>query len=347
MEKPNIFIGSSSEGLPIAEAVFRLLSRDWRAKLWTHQLFLPGNYPLEALEAELKVCDFAVLVASPDDELVKRGIPQSAMRDNLLLEFGLFSGFLGRRRAFFLCPSAPEISLPSDLLGIIPAKYDAGRVATGGDERIAAVQNACLDINEVIRDEWAAILRSRAEELAALRASQECQAVRRLYTVASKFRDTLVAVQRDALTAISDRPAFEQIKKMTALELIKITQSCAEDARIAGVEEDLEVLRAATNNALLDLPFPVELAIGKQAAKQRAVDIGMQALGGLLSGRDPVRQAQDEVETEIRNRVSELRDRYAEWWDKHGPALQSASNRMQDALFGAMFTVTAERTSIK
>ena len=65
MEKPNVFIGSSSEGLPIAEAAFRLLSRDSKAKLWTHQLFLPGRYPLEVLESELRVSDFAVLVASP------------------------------------------------------------------------------------------------------------------------------------------------------------------------------------------------------------------------------------------------------------------------------------------
>jgi predicted nucleotide-binding protein len=99
--KPNVFIGSSSEGLPIAEAVFRLLSREANAKLWTHQLFLPGQYPLEVLEAELRANDFAVLVASPDDEIVKRGISESAMRDNLLLEFGLFSGVLGRKRTFF------------------------------------------------------------------------------------------------------------------------------------------------------------------------------------------------------------------------------------------------------
>ena len=147
------------------------------------------------------------------------------------------------------------------------------------------------------------ILRSREEQLASLRASQECQAVRRLYTVASKFRDTLVAVQRDALSAISDRPAFEQIKKAAAEEAMKITESCAEDARTAGVEEDLEMLRVATSDALLDLPFPQELAIGNQGTRQRAVDLGMQALGGFLSGRDPMKQVQDDVEAEIRNRI--------------------------------------------
>lgn len=347
MGKPVVFIGSSSEGLPIAEAVSRNLSRDSSPKLWTQQLFLPGQYPFEVLEAQLRVSDFAVLVASPDDEIVKRGVLQSAMRDNLLLEFGLFSGALGRRRAFFLCPNEPKISLPSDVLGIINANYDAERVAAGGDKRAAAVQDACLDIKRVIHHEWASLLRSRQEELATLRASQEFQAVRRLYTVASKFRDALVAVQRDALSAISDQPAFEQLKKVAAQELINITESFAEDARIAGVEEDLESLRIATSNALQDLPFPKELSIGKQAARQRTADLGMQALGGLLSGRDPMRDVQNEIEAEIRNRVSALRDRYAEWWDKHAPVLQNASSRMQDALFSAMFTATSEKTLLR
>jgi Predicted nucleotide-binding protein containing TIR-like domain len=347
MEKPNVFIGSSSEGLPIAEAVFRLLSREVNAKLWTHQLFLPGQYPLEVLEAELRTNDFAVLIASPDDEIVKRGIPQSAMRDNLLLEFGLFSGVLGRRRTFFLCPSVPEIALPSDLLGIIPAKYDAERVGRGGGDRTAAVQNACIDINEVIRNEWASMLRSRQEEFAALRASQECQAVRRLYTVATKFRDALVAVQRDAFSAISDRPAFEEIKRQAAAELIKITESFAEDAKIAGVEEDLEMLRVATNNALIGLPFPQELVIEEEASRQRAVDLEKQALDDLRNGRDPVSRLQGEMETEIRTRLSGLQDRYAEWWDKHAVVLQNAFNRMQDTLFGVMFNVTRERTPVK
>ena len=191
------------------------------------------------------------------------------------------------------------------------------------------------------------LLRSRQEELATLRASQECQAVQRLYTVASKFREALVAIQRDALSAISDRSAFEQLKKVAAQEPINITESFAEDARIAGVEEDLESLRIATSNALRDLPFPQELAIGKQAAMQRTVDLGMQALDGFLSGRDAVRDVQNEVEAEIRNRISALRDRYAEWWDKHAAVLQSASSRMQDELFSAMFAITREKTLAK
>ena len=49
MLKPKIFIGSSSEGLRIAEALFAYLSPNAEPKLWTHELFLPGQYPLEVL----------------------------------------------------------------------------------------------------------------------------------------------------------------------------------------------------------------------------------------------------------------------------------------------------------
>ena len=70
MEKPRVFIGSSTEGLPIAEPVFTRLSRDSTPTLWTNQLFLPGQYPLEALEKKLHRHFFAVLVASPDDEMM-------------------------------------------------------------------------------------------------------------------------------------------------------------------------------------------------------------------------------------------------------------------------------------
>ena len=52
MENPRVFIGSSSEGLAIAEAIFAHLSHETKPKLWTHELFLPGHYPMESLEKQ-------------------------------------------------------------------------------------------------------------------------------------------------------------------------------------------------------------------------------------------------------------------------------------------------------
>ena len=142
MEKPPVFIGSSTEGLRIAEAVFAHLSQETKPKLWTHQLFQPGEYPMETLEKQIRQHSFAIIVASPDDQIVKRGVTSPAMRDNLLLEFGLFVGALGRKHTFFLCPNTPKIELPSDMLGITVASYDRARVDGGSDE-VAAVRERC------------------------------------------------------------------------------------------------------------------------------------------------------------------------------------------------------------
>ena len=156
MQKPAVFIASSTDGLRIAEAVFACLSRDTNPTLWMNQIFLPGEYPLEVLEKQLRRHSFAVIVASPDDQIIKRDVLLPAMRDNLLLEFGLFSGVLGRKHTFFVCPSTPQISLPSDIFGIITANYDAER-AGSIDDTSAAVQVACQQIRDVIVEEWVAM----------------------------------------------------------------------------------------------------------------------------------------------------------------------------------------------
>jgi hypothetical protein len=164
----------------------------------------------------------------------------------------------------------------------------------------------------------------------------------RLYAVSSRFRDTLVAVQRDAVALISDRPGFEQVKSRAADELARIAESCAQDARTAAAEEELNALWVITAEALLALPFPEELSIGRESSKHRAVDVGIQAIGSLLGGGDPVRHVQDEVEAEIRSRMTGLRRRYSEWWDKYAASLQSAANQMQDKLFLALEKVASE-----
>lgn len=336
MEKPSVFIGSSSEGHAIAEAVFAHLDRETTPFLWSHQLFLPGQYPLEALEKQLKRHSFAVLVASPDDEIVKRDIASPSMRDNLLLEFGLFAGALGRRRAFFICPSSPRIELPSDLLGVITATYDATRVTGGLDDLAAAVQTPCQQIREVIREEWQATLEREAQLASQVRASEESQTIRRLYTVATRLRDALMVVQRDAFAAFSDRSAFEDIKGRAVEEVHTIADSYREDAKRVGVGQELEQLRVVTSDALLDLPFPQELSRGMEAAKQEAINVGFEALDMFLRGGDPMGHVKGVAAEEAGSRLSSLGQRYSRWWERHSPHLHRATATMQDALFEAL-----------
>lgn len=343
MLKPRVFIASSSEGLNIAEATFAQLSRDTTPTLWTNQLFVPGRYPLEVLEKEVRRNSFALLVASPDDEVLKRGVASPAMRDNLLFEFGLFAGVLGRQRVFFVCPDRPRVELPSDLFGIVMATYDAERVAGTLDERAAAVQVACQQIRGAISEEWERFQRAEAESIERLRASAESQAIRRLNTVAIGLRDSLISVQRDAFAAFSNLSAFNDVKKRAADEVGRIAASFATDAKVIGVEGELEQLRAVTNGALLDLPFPRELSLGKQASRQQAVNVGIRAFNTFMQGGDAIGHVQDAAATEAGGRLSSLGQRYTEWWERNAPGIQNATARMQDALFNRLIALSSSR----
>jgi hypothetical protein len=299
------------------------------------------------LEKELRRHDFAVLIASPDDEVFKRGVTMPAMRDNLLLEFGLFSGALGRRRTFFVCPDSPRIELPSDLLGMLTATYNTGRVALSAADRAAAVQSACGQMREVIVAEWGHIQESEAELAGKIRAAKETQSVQRLYTVATRLRDALFGLQRDAFAALSDRPVFDQVKRSTADEVRSIAESFREDARIVRVEAELDELQFRTHDALVDLPFPEELSLGRAASRQRAMGVGIDAINTFFRGGDPMQHVQDVVSEEASGRLSSLSARYSDWWQKHCPKLQEATARLQDALTNAVIKVAAEQSRRK
>ncbi|HEV8393606.1 MAG TPA: nucleotide-binding protein [Vicinamibacterales bacterium] len=331
--KPNVFIGSSSEGLPVAEAVFAGLSRDTSPTLWTHQLFLPGEYPLEALEAQLRRHSFAVLVASPDDQLLTRGETAPAMRDNLLLEFGLFAGVLGRRHAFFVCPDQPAIHLPSDLAGVVVAHYDGHRAALGASERAAAVQVACQQIREAIHREWDLQQRTRAQMASQVRASEKGRALQRLHYVVMQLRDGMVVVQRDALASLSNEQTFNALKVSAVNKVEEILTPIRPDAVELGIEPEVKALEQATIAALQTLPFPQELTAGSAELRHRVVDSGLGALNVFLGGGDPIRHLEGAVSRETEARVDQLRHRYSEWWDSVYPAIADATTALQDRLF--------------
>src|SRR5437870_1702955 len=109
--KPKIFIGSSSEGLKVARLATELLSDKTLPTLWENDIFLPGTITLEILEEQLAQHAFALLVATPDDILLKRQGVLTTLRDNVLFECGLFMGALGRRRTFLFAPKGTHVEL--------------------------------------------------------------------------------------------------------------------------------------------------------------------------------------------------------------------------------------------
>lgn len=148
MSKPRVFIGSSVEGLNIAYAVQQNLLHDAEVTVWDQGVFELSKTTIESLSKALQESDFAVFVFSPDDLIKIRNTSSNAIRDNVLFEFGLFIGKLGRERVYFLTPMAGDIHLPSDLLGITPGKYEENR--TDGSMQ-AATGAACNQIRTQMR----------------------------------------------------------------------------------------------------------------------------------------------------------------------------------------------------
>ncbi len=121
--KPRIFIGSSSEGLKIAEYIkHRLSKEEFDVFIWTDDIFKANNSVLETLLKEASLFDFGLMIATKDDYTTKKDIEFQTPRDNVVFEFGLFLGRLGVNRAFVLQEKGSE--LPSDLYGITVPRFD-------------------------------------------------------------------------------------------------------------------------------------------------------------------------------------------------------------------------------
>jgi hypothetical protein len=113
--KPTIFIGSSKEGLPVAEALAAKLKGTAEIKLWPN-IFQLNKSNFDNLVSQIAFYDYAILVATADDITESRGNSTSSPRDNVVFEFGLLTGGLGASRVFFLMEE--DNKMPSDLGGI-------------------------------------------------------------------------------------------------------------------------------------------------------------------------------------------------------------------------------------
>jgi predicted nucleotide-binding protein len=122
-KKPKVFIGSSTEGLTIAELIQLNLQHNADVDLWSQGVFGLSMGSLESLVAAVKKYDYAILVLTPDDLIEKRGTSSNSPRDNVLFELGLFMGRLGRDRTFMVYCRDKPMSLPSDLAGVTAATF--------------------------------------------------------------------------------------------------------------------------------------------------------------------------------------------------------------------------------
>ena len=183
-----MFIGSSQESAADLRRVASWVeSQDMEPLCWDDpKLFLPGENIFDKLVEISKQVDAAIFIFGEDDGVAYRDQQVFQPRDNILIEFGLFVGQLGRKRAI-ICKKG-DSKTATDLLGVTYVTIDP-----------ANEQSARLKLFH-----WMFSLSAQTEDPAITKLVQEREAIRR---------------QRDAL---NERLVFEQHK---ARDLARIVTS--------------------------------------------------------------------------------------------------------------------------
>jgi predicted nucleotide-binding protein len=141
--KPRIFIGSSVESLESARALQSILDYDCETIVWNQGVFKLSSTAMHDL-SQIDDIDFAIFIFSPDDLSTIRDQEYKTVRDNLILEFGMFVGKLGLNRVFFIIPKNTNLHLPTDILGINPGFYEANRTDKNIEASLGAVSRQIL-----------------------------------------------------------------------------------------------------------------------------------------------------------------------------------------------------------
>lgn len=119
--KAYVFIGSSWESQQIAKHVADSLQDVAEVQTWYDGFFKPGKSSFESLCTQIAAFDFAVFIGSGDDWTRMRKRIFASVRDNVLFEYGLFTGAIGRERTFLLMED--QVKVASDLNGITLLRY--------------------------------------------------------------------------------------------------------------------------------------------------------------------------------------------------------------------------------
>jgi len=145
-EKIRVFVISSREAIDVVETIENAFSNndDIQIAAWKNDVFKVANYPLEDLERELELADFAVAVAHADDLATIRKKRHSVPRDNVIFELAYFMGRIGRRRSILMEPS--NVKLPSDYDGVTTIRYKFDK-----SDKANSMSVACNKLRDHIR----------------------------------------------------------------------------------------------------------------------------------------------------------------------------------------------------
>ncbi len=118
-----IFLGSSVEAKEFMEEIaLKLQELGNDTLMWTDVgkgIFVPGSNTIDALIDITKRVQAAIFIFNADDEKwneTSSVAKKWTVRENVIFEYGLFVGELGKKRVCFVCKGYPEIA--TDLKGI-------------------------------------------------------------------------------------------------------------------------------------------------------------------------------------------------------------------------------------
>ena len=145
--KRKLFIGSSTEGLPVAQylkqSLENILGDFLEVAIWKDgKIFTLNKGTLDSLMIAARRFDYGILVATKDDLANTRGREVYIPRDNVMLEMGMFLGSLGLTRAFLIVEEL--IKLPTDYNGVTVPFFDQN-VEGSLDKAINQIVGAILN----------------------------------------------------------------------------------------------------------------------------------------------------------------------------------------------------------
>ena len=133
LRRIRVFIGSSGEAIkkncvyPFAKELrqFGVTPVVWNQA----KEFTTGSPTIfGALIEAARSYDFALFIFTPDDEVKMRNIIENSVRDNVLFEFGLFTGAITSERVFAAIETSKMSHIASDLQGVNISRFKISKM---------------------------------------------------------------------------------------------------------------------------------------------------------------------------------------------------------------------------
>lgn len=124
-----IFLGSSTETRALAQRLQEQIASRLECVPWYEDFFTLGNYVYTDLVQKVITFDYAIMIGGRDDEVtrISTGAKKNSPRDNIYLEYGLFSGILSPSRVLFLMHKSCTVA--TDLTGMTLQTYETDEEA--------------------------------------------------------------------------------------------------------------------------------------------------------------------------------------------------------------------------